>query len=72
MNWIKISDQLPQENEYILISNGIDVHYGHLESPGYIRHIKTKPYHFFAINEYCYPIEEFTHWMPLPEPPSET
>ncbi len=69
MKWIKMNDQLPAPDQLIMLWNGIDIEFGSLDEPEHINYIKTKPYLFIEINGYFYPIEEFTHWMPLPGGP---
>lgn len=66
MEWIKISDQLPPENQAVLVTDGEDMY------------IYTLKYNCCDA-QYCfdydqhYTNEEFdtlTHWMPLPQLPT--
>lgn len=61
MNWISVKDRLPKENKWVLGSDGsiYEVIYTHLDDD------ETKQY----VNSDGKPIE-ITHWMELPELPS--
>ena len=67
-NWIKCSEQMPDDDKYVLVSNG-----KHIGLGAYIRdeHLeydeRWQDEHFEFINlQSKYPV---THWQPLPEPP---
>lgn len=63
MEWIKCSDQFPEEEEMVLLCD-------------YLEGFVTAGYYqsYFAgegwrVNGGFLNINEFTHWMPLPNPP---
>lgn len=54
-NWISVKDRLPNEEEHILVISNYGDH--------------QNIYSTFFSNEY-YKMNCVTHWMPLPDPPS--
>lgn len=67
MKWIKISDRLPDEFEEVLWCNQEWVKAGA---------IVNKVIEIYNSDDCCqsdtYPINHFTHWVPLPLPVKET
>ncbi|HBR4224628.1 TPA: DUF551 domain-containing protein [Klebsiella pneumoniae] len=67
--WIPVSEQMPESNKFVLVSNGVWVGQGlyddseHLESD---EHWQDEHREF--INVLHHPV---THWMPLPAAPQE-
>jgi len=52
--WVDAKDKLPQNWERVLVYNGTNIH------------LAT-----FKLNKFIYPFDnQVTHWMSLPEPPS--
>jgi len=71
MNWIKCKDQLPDDNELVLVVNidesDWEVTVGEYSATGW-RVLNA----LGVINSTGYfPTSEFTHWMTLPEKPTE-
>lgn len=70
--WIKCSDQLPPDDDFVLIwptpDFGVDLHVGQ-----YMKFHKKGAGWFAQVNEQNYGIEWYpiavTHWMPLPATP---
>lgn len=62
MTWISVKDRLPEENSWVLCTDGKSQY-----KKIYERGI------FYDDEFFCYTpigiIENVTHWMPLPEPP---
>lgn len=68
MNWIKVTDRLPENNQEILMV------YNNLVMEG--EFCNGKFYHpsdCAHVRGYCYcdPQDGITHWMPLPKPPED-
>ena len=62
MNWIKIGEKYPEENEYVLAVDNGDIYmlqYA-VDDKGIM--------HFWDVDG-VYTKHNVTHWMPLPEPP---
>ena len=69
MKWIKISDQIPHKEDYIIVYNeeeGVipvflwaDLN----EKDPYLINVETNGQEFT--------LNQFTHWMPLPNPPKD-
>lgn len=70
--WIKTSEKLPKDGEWVLISTlGLDI--GPVCRIDLVRFnddIYDGKY-FTSIDDEFYRVEEIEHWMPLPEPPKE-
>ena len=62
MKWIKCSDRLPEEDEWIIAGSSI---YGSVEMGVRIGNVFTNPDSDYDL------IKGITHWMPLPQPPKE-
>ena len=60
MNWIKTSERLPEEGVEVLAFDDGAIHLVHL--------FRGRWYDAKGVFDDCF---EFTHWMPLPEPPKE-
>lgn len=65
MGWVKCSEQMPEETcDIIVVSDGIVM--------SGVSYSRKKGFYLQALeydaNE---PIDDVTHWMPLPEPPRE-
>jgi len=61
--WIPISERLPEDENIVLATDGESV----MEVKYYDGEVKG-----FYIGDICenfYPLHEWTHWMPKPEPP---
>jgi len=68
MNWIKIEDELPNEDYYHCL----------IYCPqSFPKNIRVIPATFYGDNNLFYgdssekPHEDATHWMPLPNPPTK-
>lgn len=65
MNWIKCSERMPEGGEYVIVYHPTDG--------------TQKITYFFeygswwdtAEDDYRVPKSYFTHWMPLPDPPTD-
>lgn len=71
MNWIKCEDQLPNDNELVIVVNmnesDWEVTVGECSATGW-RVLNA----LGVVNSTGYfPINTFTHWIPLPEKPTE-
>lgn len=72
--WIKCSDQMPEDDDFVLIwpfpDFGVELHVGQ-----YIKFHKNGPGWFAQVSEQNYGIEFYpitvTHWMPLPAVPTQ-
>lgn len=72
--WIKCSDQMPEDDEFVRIwplpDFGVELHVGQ-----YIKFHKNGPGWFAQVYEYNYGVEFYpitvTHWMPLPDAPEK-
>lgn len=64
MEWIKCSDRLPEKSKHVLCYYGV-------KSPlrGYMHEGKWYLYFYGGVEESY--MHNVTHWMPLPEPPTE-
>ena len=70
--WISVEDRLPQEygavckNVNVLMDDG-------LVTVGWLNQVTGKGYYLDTNNDFICtaPLTEFTHWMPLPQPPKE-
>ena len=60
MEWIKCSDQLPQEGKVVLLCDQ-----GGYMTAGWLHNGR------FYLESMVWFQHEFTHWMPLPEPPKQ-
>lgn len=60
MKWISIKDDLPEEDQYVLVTNGKLVEEGYFSQWNDAPRWGKSPY-----------FGEVTHWMPLPEKPNE-
>ena len=58
MEWIKCSEKMPIDNEHVLVTDGVGMEVSWNRDGDW-----KKLRHIFS--------EDVTHWMPLPEPPSE-
>lgn len=71
MDWIKVKDRLPPDFENILIYCPI------IKSMtvAYLMYDKYEPIFYIIVDfdeyEQTVPIEDITHWMPLPESPKD-
>jgi len=59
MEWIAIKDQLPEENKAVLL----------YDQDNYMA-VAWLQNNSFVFECMFYGINDFTHWMPLPKPPS--
>ena len=66
--WIKCSDRFPEHDQYSLCWDGTDIYLLKFEQRSDGRH--KKRYGIFDCCDDNY-FNEITHWMPLPEPPSQ-
>ncbi|HHW4140754.1 TPA: DUF551 domain-containing protein [Yersinia enterocolitica] len=72
--WIKCSDQMPENDEFVRIwplpDFGVELHVGQ-----YIKYHANGPGWFAQVYEHNYGIEFYpitvTHWMPLPDAPEK-
>lgn len=58
--WISVKDRLPEETEEVLWFDG-----GRMEVGCVYR---SRGVTFVSTWQYIFPIDEYTHWMPLPKP----
>lgn len=63
MKWISVNDSLPEENTLVLVANGqwLGLRYFRVNSDGVA--------YWFDIAKEDSELNDYTHWMPLPEPP---
>ena len=61
--WISVEDRLPKETEEVLWFDG-----GRMEIGCVFRSCGVT---FVSTCQDIFPIDEYTHWMPLPAPPKE-
>ena len=74
MEWIKFSDRMPARDKeyYFLAWNDEDVHYCVMyECMGKEAHYPGYPDYCFYSMDCGYCRNDFTYWMPLPQPPKE-
>ncbi|HAJ4242739.1 TPA: DUF551 domain-containing protein [Escherichia coli] len=65
MNWVKCSERMPEETDDIIVVSDDIVMSG-------ISYSRRKGFYISALEyDEDAPIDDVTHWMPLPEPPSE-
>jgi hypothetical protein len=64
--WIKCSEQVPEHNTYVAVVRGRHVQMSRVIN-GWGRNINKKYWEGYAAAGLAY----FTHWMPLPEPPTD-
>jgi hypothetical protein len=57
MEWISVTDRLPEERKTVLVTDGLFVHHGYL--------IDNRWWSYASAPEGF----ATTHWMPLPQPP---
>ncbi len=71
--WVSCSDELPKQNERVIIYNGnrkdqntyvIDI--------AFYTYLKKEGGSFYCNNKHYKPIQDITKWMPLPKSPNET
>jgi hypothetical protein len=67
--WIKCSDRLPEDNEYVLAYDGSDIYLLKFNQDSDKRH-KIRNGYFRSSSEEEW-FDEIKCWMPLPEPPEE-
>ncbi len=65
MEWIKCSERMPDETgDIIVVSDGIVM--------SGISYSRKKGFYLQALEyDADEPVDDVTHWMPLPKPPSE-
>lgn len=65
MEWVKCSERMPEETgDIIVVSDGIAM--------SGISYSRKKGFYLQALKyDADEPVDDVTHWMPLPEPPSE-
>lgn len=66
-DWIKCSDRLPLDKEWVLSFDGSDIYITKFHQTTDRRH-KIRAGKFELSDDFC---DEITHWMPLPELPKE-
>lgn len=67
MNWIKVTDRLPEKDERVLCFE-----FGIIITAKYIKRKSNSKALVFMDEQDEQPLELFpTHWMPLPEPPKD-
>lgn len=59
MEWISVNDKLPEEDQLVLVANGKYFN---------LRHFCDDTW-FNCLSGEGFELNEYTHWMPLPEPP---
>jgi hypothetical protein len=69
MDWIKCSDSLPENNEYVLCSDERDIYILKFMQEQDKR--KKNPRYWFESPSGEDFFDEITHWMPLPYLPKE-
>ena len=62
MEWIRIEDDLPEDLENVLFTDGKDVYKGYIN-----KSVWGEWNYWFSISDVG--IEDVTHWMPLPTMP---
>ena len=65
MNWISVTERLPNPSYAVLVFAEGRVTYGYLRDPTYLGPRAAK---WFVSG---HPANSVTHWMPLPEPPED-
>ncbi|EJC1153981.1 DUF551 domain-containing protein [Cronobacter sakazakii] len=70
MEWIKCSDRMPPDGEYVIVATDdtvwVETHFIEFD------HTSEKMMWFSANAEAeLRPAQHFTHWMKLPSPPAE-
>lgn len=71
MEWIKVTERLPNDMEYVIAYDPVKSE-EEKESPdveGVMALYYTKKGGFLYVDEFVRPIPSVTHWMPLPSPP---
>ena len=60
--WISVEDRLPEDEGYVLVTDGDDVYMGFKDDSwgSYFMNVESPSMICFG---------DITHWMPLPEPP---
>jgi hypothetical protein len=61
MEWIKVTDKLPENKKTVLFSDSEEVYVGYLDT--------NNNWYEFIYSEDGDWIKYVTHWMPLPKPP---
>ena len=72
MEWISVNDRLPEDRTRVLVADERDGYVGIATMCLYYNwdpHSKDKLKPKWSWNKDSYDIDEFTHWMLLPEPP---
>ncbi|WIJ49647.1 DUF551 domain-containing protein [Enterobacter roggenkampii] len=65
MEWIKCSEQMPEETGDIIVVSDDIVMSG-------VSYSRKKGFYLQALEyDADEPVDDVTHWMPLPEPPNE-
>ena len=61
--WISVKERLPEEGEKVLWFDRDDMEVGSV--------FRSRGVTFVSTSLDLFDIAEYTHWMPLPEPPKE-
>lgn len=68
MEWIKVTDRLPAEGEYVLIVTGREVAPSIYRNGEFNRYIKNMSR---DDRTYCFRFLKIVYWMPFPEAPED-
>ncbi len=78
MEWVKCSDRMPENDQYVLVYHWDDFHItvGYFESHNVQFYIESDGSKFYTDDGWETEIPwaqkgPVTHWMPLPNPPKE-
>ena len=63
MEWIKCSERMPGDFEYVLVSDGVNVEVMWWDCGGF--------WDCWSERNSNIDTDDVTHWMPLPPPPTE-
>jgi len=68
MEWIRVKDKLPENNEECLVAFDLSPEYFILGKCYHLCIYQEEKFHTWELSKI---VPNVTHWMPLPKPPSE-